>query len=146
MSDQVHTQDVTLDSSREHFFVAQRAHERLAAQLKVFVGALEQQTPDDGWLEQVQAEAAKLVTFLDNQREQWMQISTGIDSYVESVKELADTMAINGEVLLQPCQFRLQHRAVMPCSTCNTQSGATLVQIFSSLSKFQLMPALGCVR
>eukprot|EP00775_Hariotina_reticulata_P003429 gene3429-3701_t len=81
----------------------------VAAVQQGFVGALEQQKPDDGWLEQVQAEAAKLVTFLDNQREQWIHIAAGIDDYVESVRELADTMAINGEADLPENKAKTVH-------------------------------------
>jgi hypothetical protein len=88
---------VTLDTAREQFYLAQRASERFAAQLAAFVANLEQQKQDDAWLEQVKEEAAKTRVFHEEQHRQWAVISDNIDTYVDSVKALAETMAVNGE-------------------------------------------------
>lgn len=88
---------VTLDSAREQFYLAQRASERFAAQLARFVANLEQQKEDDAWLEQVKEEAAKTRVFHEEQHRQWAVISHSIDTYVDSVRALAETMAVHGE-------------------------------------------------
>jgi hypothetical protein len=88
---------VTLDTAREQFYLAQRASERFAAQLARFVANLEQQKEDDAWLEQVKEEAAKTRVFHEEQHRQWAVISDSIDTYVDSVKALAESMAVNGE-------------------------------------------------
>jgi len=86
----------------------------------------------------------KLVTILDNEREQWIHISSGIDAYVESVRELADTMAINGGVLLQPCQFQEKQEALVLHNTCNLRIWRCNRQQHSRLLKELYMKALGC--
>jgi hypothetical protein len=94
---------VTLDTAREQFYLAQRASERFAAQLADFVAKLEQQKEDDAWLEQVKEEAAKTRVFHEEQHRQWAVISDNIDTYVDSVRVLAETMAVNGEQLVALC-------------------------------------------
>jgi hypothetical protein len=112
---------VTLDTAREQFYLAQRASERFAAQLARFVANLEQQKEEDAWLEQVKEEAAKTRVFHEEQHRQWAVISHSIDAYVDSVKALAETMAVNGEqasgVLggMQGCRR----------SSCRTCAGST---------------------
>lgn len=95
MSNSPEPMPVTLDTAREQFYLAQRASERFAAQLARFVANLEQQKEDDAWLEQVKEEAAKTRVFHEEQHRQWAVISDSIDTYVESVKALAETMAVN---------------------------------------------------
>eukprot|EP00879_Flechtneria_rotunda_P000954 GHRR01001087.1.p1 GENE.GHRR01001087.1~~GHRR01001087.1.p1 ORF type:complete len:402 (+),score=164.46 GHRR01001087.1:248-1453(+) len=86
---------VTLDSVREQFFLAHRATERFAAQLGSFLEMLQQQKPDDSWLEQVKDEATRTVQFYSLQHSQWANISSHIDSYIEDVRALAERMVVN---------------------------------------------------
>lgn len=95
MSSSPEPMPVTLDSAREQFYLAQRASERFAAQLARFVANLEQQKEDDAWLEQVKEEAAKTRVFHEEQHRQWAVISHSIDTYVDSVRALAETMAVH---------------------------------------------------
>lgn len=89
-------EQVTLDAAREQFYVAQRACERMAVQLGALVASLEQQKPEDGWLSTVQQEAARLATFHAQQHAHWAAMAGDIDAYVDSVRSLADQIAING--------------------------------------------------
>jgi hypothetical protein len=48
-----HQPHVTLDSTREQFYVAQRACERFSQQLGAFVARLQEAQPDGAWLSEV---------------------------------------------------------------------------------------------
>eukprot|EP00878_Enallax_costatus_P014903 GHUV01015603.1.p1 GENE.GHUV01015603.1~~GHUV01015603.1.p1 ORF type:complete len:402 (+),score=168.86 GHUV01015603.1:387-1592(+) len=95
MSGSLPQQAITLDFAREQFYLAQRASERFASKLASFVDSLQQQKEDDAWLEQVKIEAERIVHFHDEQHRQWEAISGSIEAYLASVKQLAETMAVN---------------------------------------------------
>jgi hypothetical protein len=87
---------LSLDEAREHFFVAQKACERYAAELKKFVAVLEGSKPDDAWLDQVQLEASKAVQFHSHQHSTWSNIQEDIETYIKAVRELGEEMAMAG--------------------------------------------------
>ena len=88
---------LTLDEAREFFYVAQRSCERYVAELAKLVAELEQKKVEDGWLEQVQLEATKAVHFYEQQHNAWSSIKDRVDSYINTVKELGEQMAIAGK-------------------------------------------------
>jgi hypothetical protein len=89
---------LTLDECRDAFYVAQRACERHAAQLKAFVDALDSKKAqaDDAWIESVQEEAKRALHFHSNQHAEWDGFAERVDAYVDSVRRLAEAMAIAG--------------------------------------------------
>lgn len=95
---------LTLDEARDAFYVAQRACERYALQLKAFVELIDSKKAQAGeeWIEAVQEEARKAKFFHSNQLAEWEAFSTRADGYVDSVRRLAELMAIaelKGETL-----------------------------------------------
>ncbi|KIZ00082.1 hypothetical protein MNEG_7879 [Monoraphidium neglectum] len=95
---------LSLDECREAFYVAQRATERYAAQLKAFVDVIDSKKAQAGeaWIEAVQDEARKATFFHTNQLAEWEDFAERADSYVDSVRRLAERLAIaelKGETL-----------------------------------------------
>jgi len=97
---------LTLDECRDAFYVAQRACERHTASLKAFVDVLDSKKTqaDEAWIELVQEEAKKALFFHSNQHAVWDAFSETADAYVDSVRRLAELMAIAGVVLLVGCR------------------------------------------
>lgn len=87
---------LTLDDARETFYVAHRACERHASHLKKLVEDLEQRNAVDAWLETVQDEVVKAVHFHAQQHDAWMAFSSNVAAYVDSVRGLAEQMAMSG--------------------------------------------------
>jgi hypothetical protein len=89
---------LTLDECREAFYVAARACERYTAQLKSFVELLDSKKAqaDEAWIEAVQEEAKRALFFHSNQHAEWDAFTERADSYVDSVRRLAEAMAIAG--------------------------------------------------
>jgi hypothetical protein len=89
---------LTLDDARDAFYVAQRACERFALQLKGFVELLDSKKAqaDEAWMEAVQDEARRVLTFHSSQHAEWDAFSERTDAYVDSVRRLAERMAIAG--------------------------------------------------
>jgi hypothetical protein len=89
---------LTLDECRDAFYVAQRACERHTEQLKAFVGLIDSKKAqaDEAWIEAVQEEAKKALFFHSNQHAEWDAFSERADTYVDSVRRLAEAMAMAG--------------------------------------------------
>lgn len=87
---------LTLDECRDAFYVAQRACERFASQLKDFVEVLDDKKTqaDDEWIDVVLLEGNKSLLFHTNQHAVWDAFNERAHEYVESVKRLAELMAI----------------------------------------------------
>jgi hypothetical protein len=93
---------LTLDECREAFYVAQRACERYAGELRAFVELLDSKKAAGGeaWIEAVQDESRKASFFHSNQLSEWEGFSERADAYVDSVRRLAELMAIAGAAAL----------------------------------------------
>ncbi|KAI8472421.1 MAG: hypothetical protein J3K34DRAFT_519757 [Monoraphidium minutum] len=95
---------LTLDECRDAFYVSQRACERYARELQGFVDLLDSKKAAGGeaWIEAVQDAARKAAHFHGSQVEEWRAFAERSDAYVESVRRLAERMAIaelKGEAL-----------------------------------------------
>lgn len=83
--------------------MAHRACERFSQQLGALVARLQAAQAGDAWLSEVQQEAHKVVAFHQQQCGVWAGLAGAVDAYVDSVRELAERMALAGEGWVDGC-------------------------------------------
>ncbi|GAX81606.1 hypothetical protein CEUSTIGMA_g9034.t1 [Chlamydomonas eustigma] len=88
-------QDLPLDDVKEFIYVALRSQERFSTALKALLESLDKkQDGQDEWLELVQEEMEKGVTFCNNQLNIWRDFSNRTNEYITFVRNEADIIAI----------------------------------------------------
>lgn len=86
---------VTLDGVRDAFFVAHRACERFSKVLGGIAQKLQDSKADDPWLTEAHEGAQQVLLFHQQQASQWSALAGSIDAYMESVRDLAERMAVD---------------------------------------------------
>lgn len=89
---------VTLDEVRDFLYTCLRSSERFTTTLKSTVEVLDKKSANDEWLEQAEEQLQKGHMFHEQQTELWQDLYSRMQSYIASVRKLADAVAIEGEL------------------------------------------------
>lgn len=89
-------ESVSLDDARSFFFVAQRTCKQQAARLEKLCAQLDGLATGDEWLDLVLNEVDQAVFASAEQHETFEAFSKRMHDYVDSVKALANALAVKG--------------------------------------------------
>lgn len=100
---------VSLDEARDFLFTSLRSLERFSGEARATLELLQGRKPGDEWILLWQEQLHKGRLIMQQQQELWEQQAERMDAYVDSVRQLANELALNGPQLLR---VRLPSRQV----------------------------------